>query len=265
MKENNIYRYCKNTFGPAINKGKRMIMNIKVRVSFLPVVIAVILAGCGGNTIPLLPAENSLIHRVEIMEDYFLQPGDNLDIRFYKTPELNENVTIRPDGKISLEPIGDFLAAGLTPSQLDEALTEKYRVEIKNAVITVILQSFQGQRIYVGGEVNTPMVLEIVGKINALEAIVSAGGVLEDAELSNVFIVSKGQDGQPLTRIVNLKEASKGQLSEAEYLLKPFDMVYVPKSKLAGAAQFVNHIYSFIPRNIGLSFSYQLHSDDDNN
>jgi protein involved in polysaccharide export with SLBB domain len=203
-------------------------MHKKIRVSYLLVFIFVILAGCGGKTIPatpLMPAESSLAPRAETMPDYFLQPGDNLDIRFYKNPELNENVTIRPDGRISLEPIGDITAAGLTPGQLDKSLTEKYSKEIKNSIITVIVQTFGGQRIYVGGQVNTPMVVEVVGKINALEALVSAGGALPDANLSSVFIVSKGPDSQPLVRKVDLKKASKGQLSEAEYLLKPFDMV----------------------------------------
>jgi polysaccharide export outer membrane protein len=238
-------------------------MNKKLRGSYLLVFIFVIFAGCGGKTMPVMPVESSFIPKVEAMQDYFLQPGDNLDIRFYKTPELNQNVTVRPDGKITLEPIGDHTAAGLTPVQLDEALTEKYRGEIKNAVITVVLITFGGQRIYVGGEVTSPMVVEVVGKINALEALVSAGGALEDANLSSVFIVSKGPDSQPRVRTVDLKKASRGQLSEAEYLLKPFDMVYVPKSNLASSAQFMNHIYSFIPRNVGLGFSYELHSEDD--
>jgi len=129
-------------------------MHKKIRVSYLMVFIFVILAGCGGKTIPatpLMPAESSLAPRAEKMPDYFLQPGDNLDIRFYKNPELNENVTIRPDGRISLEPIGDITAAGLTPVQLDKALTEKYSTEIKNSIITVIVKTFGGQRIYVGG------------------------------------------------------------------------------------------------------------------
>ena len=63
----------------------------------------------------------------------------------------------------------------------------------------------------------------------------------------------------------NLEKATKGEVPESEYLLKPFDMVYVPKSKLAKASQFISHIYEFIPQNIGLGFSYELHSDEDYN
>ncbi len=95
-----------------------------------------------------------------------------------------------------------------------------------------------------------------------LEAIFNAGGFKEDAKLSTVMIVSKSADNQPIARIVDLKKATKGELPESEYLLKPFDMVYVPKSKLAKASQFISHIYEFIPP-VGLGFTYELHSDDD--
>jgi protein involved in polysaccharide export with SLBB domain len=239
----------------------------RIILRYLILLWVILLTGCGGKTalLPVVPAESTPVNKVGALGDYFLQPGDNLDIRFYKNPELNENVTIRPDGRISLEPIGDITAAGLTPVQLDKALTEKYSMEIKNSIITVILQTFGGQKIYVGGEVNTPMIVEVMGKINALEAIISAGGALAEAKLSSVVIVSKGKDNQPLTRIVDLKKARMGQLPESEYLLKPFDMVYVPKTKLSGASQFVQQIYSFIPNQIGLNFSYQLHREYDDN
>ena len=238
-----------------------MTMNKKIRVSYLLVFIFVIIAGCGGKTIPatpLMPAESSLAPRAETMPDYFLQPGDNLDIRFYKNPELNENVTIRPDGRISLEPVGDITAAGLTHAQFDKVVTEKFSREIKNSIVTVILQTFGGQRVYVGGQVNSPMIVEITGKTNALEAIVSAGGVMTGAKLSSVVIVSKGKNNQSLTRIVNLKKARMGELPESEYLLKPFDMVYVPKTKLSAASEFTQQMWELIPNQIGVSFGHRF-------
>jgi hypothetical protein len=158
------------------------------------------------------------------LEKYYLQPGNNLDIIFYNTPELDRNVTIRPDGKLSLPP----------------------------------LENSKGHKIYVCGEVNSPMTLYLDGKTNALEAIFNAGGFKEDAKLSTVMIVSKSADNQPMVRIVDLKKATKGELPESEYLLKPFDMVYVPKSKQAKDSQFISHIYDLV----GLGFTYELHSDD---
>jgi len=85
---------------------------------------------------------------------YIIQAGDQLDIKFFYNPELNDSVTVRPDGKISLQLVDEVQAAGQTPAQLDDFLTEKYAKELRKPVITVIVKSFASQRVYVGGEVN---------------------------------------------------------------------------------------------------------------
>ena len=193
---------------------------------------------------------------------YYLQPGDNFEIKFYNVPRFDANLTIRPDGMVSIPPLEEFLAAGLTPAQLDETLTQKFSSILREPVINVILKDFRGQKTYVGGQVNSPMILYLEGKTNALEAIFNAGGLTDEAELSTVMIVSKSSDNQPIARSVNLKKALHGELPETEYLLKPFDMVYVPKRKLARASQFIMEIYDFIPPGIGLNFTYELHSED---
>ncbi len=230
-------------------------------VNYLLFSVIITLIGCGGGKKLSTPlAQNTLVYK-GVMEDYYLQPGDNLEIKFFYNPELNESVIIRPDGKISLQLIDEIQAAGLTPSQLDKLLTKKYSSQLKQSVLTVILKSFGGQRIYVGGEVNSPQVLTVVGKVNALQAIFDAGGLRDDAKLSSVIIVSRGPDHRPFTRKVNLKKALNGKIAEDEYLLKPFDMVYVPKTNLAKADQFITHIYKFIPPRVGLSFQYELHNE----
>jgi protein involved in polysaccharide export with SLBB domain len=222
--------------------------------------LVIILAGCGGKDLSPPFSVESPVSK-EVMGDYYLQPGDNLDVKFFYNPELNENVTIRPDGKISLQLIDEIQAAGLTPKQLDEIITKEYSSLLKEPLTAVILKSFGGQRIYVGGEVNSPQVLKVVGKINALQAIFDAGGFRDNAKLSKVIIVSRGHDNLPLVREVNLKNALKGELSEKEYLLKPFDMVYVPKTNLAKSSEFITQIYKFIPPRVGLSFQYELHNE----
>lgn len=227
----------------------------------LPLIFMIYISGCGGKDLSAPAVEMKTVYQ-ETAEDYYLQPGDNLDIKFFYNPELNENVTIRPDGKISLQLIEEIKAAGLTPAQLDVLLTGKYATQLKQPTLTVILKDFGGQRIYVGGEVNTPQVLEVVGRVNALQAIFNAGGFKDNAKLSSVMIVSRGPENRPLARKVDLKKALEGNLSEDDYLLKPFDMVYVPKTNLARADDFIKHIYNFIPPRIGVAFTYELHNED---
>ena len=86
----------------------------------------------------------------------------------------------------------------------------------------------------------------------------NAGGFTKDAKLSSVMIISKGKDNQPIARKVNLKKVLSGEATGEDFTLKPFDMVYVPKTELAQADEFMAHIYNLIPRNVYVSFSYDL-------
>ena len=102
---------------------------------------------------------------------YVIHAGDQLDIKFFYNPELNESVTVRPDGKISLQLVDEIQAAGLQPSELDQRLTELYSHELKKPVLTVIVRSFTGQRVYVGGEVNRQGLITLQPGLTALQAV----------------------------------------------------------------------------------------------
>ena len=158
-------------------------MKHKTALKYIIILITILVAGCAGkNKISTMPAAQP--EYTAGQEAYVLQPGDNLDVKFYYNPELNEAVTIRPDGKISLQLIDEIPAAGLTPAQLDDTLTKAYAKQLKRPVVTVILRTFEGRKIYVGGEVGNPQVLNIPGKITALQAIINAGSFKKDCEAS---------------------------------------------------------------------------------
>ena len=239
-------------------------MKYKIALKYILILITLLVAGCAGRSKTITLPTTPIVYK-QGQEAYLLQPGDNLDIKFYYNPELNENVIIRPDGKISLQIIDEIHAAGLTPAQLDEALTKAYSSQLKQPKITVIVKSFGGQRIYVGGEVKSPQVLTVIGQIDALQAIFNTGGFTKDAKLSSVMIISKGKDNRPAARKVDLKKVLNGEAANEDFMLRPFDMVYVPKTELASADEFMTHIYNFIPRNIHFGFSYELHNEPNTN
>jgi hypothetical protein len=60
---------------------------------------------------------------------------------------------------------------------------------------------------------------------------------------------------------VNLKRALKGRLAFDDYRLRAHDIVFVPKTSLAKADQFMTHIYNFLPRQVFLSFEYEIHNE----
>ena len=55
---------------------------------------------------------------------YRVQVGDQLAIRLFLTPELNEDVTVRPDGRITTQLVEAVPAAGRTPEAIAATLRE---------------------------------------------------------------------------------------------------------------------------------------------
>ena len=193
-------------------------------------------------------------------QEYIIHPGDQLDIKFFFNPELNELVTVRPDGQISLQLIDDVKAAGLRPSELDKEITTRYSVELQKPMVTVIVRSFTGQRVYVGGEINRPGLFDFTAGMTPLEAVLSAGGFKETANPTAAMVIRKGQDNRPVPIQVNLKEAlNGGEVGQ----LQPSDVVYVPKTFIAEANKFVNQYIEnlLLFKGVSLGFSYELHSE----
>jgi len=194
---------------------------------------------------------------------YFIQPGDQLDIKFFYNPELNETVTVRPDGKISLQLVDEVQAAGLKPSQLDKVLTERYAYELKKPVITVIVRSFGGQRIYVGGEVSRQGLIMLAGNMTPLQAVLNSGGFKETASPESAIIIRKGSGNKPVPIRMNLDDAMQGKTGSADFLLQPDDIVYVPKSAIAKANKFVSQYVEqlFLFRGVNFGFTYELNKN----
>ncbi len=190
-------------------------------------------------------------------QEYRIQVGDQLDIKFFYNPELNEQVTVRPDGRISLQLVREIMTAGLTPAELTDLLTKKYAKELKMPEVTVIVRSFGSQRVYVDGEVAKPGIVPLVGFVTVLQAISQAGGMKDSARMSEVVLIRRGTDNKPLTLQVNAQKVIDGTDMSQDIALKPFDIVYVPKSPIANVNVWVDQ---YIRKNIPIStgFGYYL-------
>jgi len=160
--------------------------------------------------------------------EYVLQRGDDLEIRAYDIPELNSVVRIRPDGKISVLLLNDVDAAGLTVQKLTQALTEGYTNHFRTPRITVIVRSFTGQNVFVGGEVMQPSALPLPGGMTAIQALVRAGGLKANATGETVLILRDIDKGTPRVESLNVREVLENQKPDA--VLQPSDVVYVPKN-----------------------------------
>lgn len=183
-----------------------------------------------------------------------LNPGDTLEIRFFYTPELNTVQTIRPDGKIALQLIGEVMAQGKTPIELKEELHEQYKQHIKQLDITVIVQTFSNRRVYVGGQVNTPGSIPMPGKLTALEAIMLAGGInLTNGSYANVLII-RYEDNKWAGGMLNLKRVLEGEKVE-QFCLEPQDIVYVPETRIVEVNRWIDQNIDRILPSIGFTYT----------
>ena len=176
-----------------------------------------------------------------------LAPGDVLEFKFFYTPDLNEVQTIRPDGKIMLQLIGEVEVEGKSPAELREKLIKLYTPHLKTPEIAVIIQSFYERRVYVGGQVMTPGIVEMPGTMTLLEAIMQSGGFnVREAEVRNVVVI-RHINGQRYGQSIDMKPALTGDEVQPFYLA-PKDIVYVPQTTIAKVDQWIDqHINKIIP------------------
>ncbi len=189
--------------------------------------------------------------------EYRLQAGDVLEIKHFYTPELNETVSIRPDGRISLPIAGEVEAAGQTPAGLRDILSERYARTLRDREVAVVVKEFAGRRIYVGGEVLTPGVIRPPGTVTAFQAILEAGGVKSSARLENVVILRNQGTPEPLFMTLDLRDGVQGGVSRNDVALLPSDIVFVPKTSVAHLAQFIDvYFKQLIPIPLNMTYLF---------
>jgi len=206
--------------------------------------LASLLTACQTSPPPLQPYPEA---KLEMPARITLKSGDVLEIKFAYAGQFNENQTVRPDGKIEMQLIGEVVAEGKTPSELRDELINLYTPQLKHPELAVVVRGLYERRVYVGGEVNKPGAVDIPGEMTALEAIMLAGGFnLERAEVQSV-IVARNKDGRWVGQALDFKDALEGREAQPFYL-QPRDIVYVPRTTIADVDQWMQqHFWRLLP------------------
>lgn len=195
--------------------------------------------------------------------EYRIRPGDRLGIEFFYNPGLNDEVVVRPDGRISLQLAHEVTAAGLSPAELTDKLTRIYTPLLAKADITVTVRSFGGQVIYVDGEVNRPGMLNLISPTSVLQSLSEAGGVKDTAERRQILIIRRGAGNRPFVLSVNIEKILDGTETGQDIGLLPYDIVYVPRSSIANVNLWVDqYLRKNIPINAGTGFFYDLNNNN---
>lgn len=154
---------------------------------------------------------------------------------------LNQEVIVRPDGKISIPLAGEVFAVGLTFNQLKEELTQRFEEHINYPVVSISLKKLGGRKVIVLGQVKNPGVYSVTGKNTILEAIGLAGGLTHDAVASSTILINGGLHN-PKGRKIDLTRALKKADMSQNIVLHAEDIIYIPRTFIANASHVLSQI-----------------------
>jgi len=158
------------------------------------------------------------------VEEYILQAGDVISIEVVEHPEFSGRHKIRPDGRINYPVIGELDVASLTCAQLVKIMQGKLASYINNPVVSISIEAYYANKIFVIGDVNKTGEYQIYEPIGVIKALAMCGG-LKNKKVKIVKIIRA--DGNILD--VKTNELWSGG-SNPKYLLYPGDTLYVPES-----------------------------------
>jgi polysaccharide export outer membrane protein len=170
---------------------------------------------------------------------YILQQDDVLMLTFPLSPELNQTVTVQPDGYINLQGAGSIYVQGLTVPELVVSVKGAYKGILHDPIVTVDLTDFKKPLFTVSGQVAKPGQYELRGDITVAEALAVAGGMTMPTAKTQIFLFHKTSTDTFEVKKVNLKDVLRGKKLNENASLQPGDMVYVPEKFIAKFRKYV--------------------------
>jgi polysaccharide export outer membrane protein len=164
---------------------------------------------------------------VNMPPEYTIGADDVLSVVFWRDKELTSDVTVRPDGKISLPLLNDVHASGLTPAQLKDRIVEESKKYVEDPNVTVVVKDIKSRKVFITGEVRKPGPYSMSGTISVLQLISIAGGLADYAKPEKIMIV-RSENGKQMSFRFNYKEVIEGKKLAQNIDLKPGDAIIVP-------------------------------------
>jgi polysaccharide biosynthesis/export protein len=164
---------------------------------------------------------------VDMTKEYLIGPEDVLDITVWKNcPDLCRTVPVRPDGKLSLPLVNDVQAAGMTPMDLRQHLTNQLAEYLPSPEVSVIVREVHNFKVAVVGAVKMPGDYEIKSQATVLELIARAQGLTEFANRDKIVVLR--QKGAKTERIkFNYRKVAEGN-DEDNLYVRAGDIIVVP-------------------------------------
>ena len=169
-------------------------------------------------------------------EDYILGVDDVVSVSVWMHAELDHSLTVNADGNVTLPPVGDLKAAGLTAKQLGDRMADRLSAYLRQTTtVTVTVTQFMSHSVYVTGGVAKPGRYGFERIPSIVEVIGQAGGALPGVDLTSVQVLRKEGDARrtiPADLAAAMRTGDSSGLPE----LKPGDTIVIPGAAVMGAA-----------------------------
>jgi polysaccharide export outer membrane protein len=166
--------------------------------------------------------------------EYRIVPGDHLQLDFGHSSlgQLDvRDCKVRPDGRITVFPAGDVIAAGLTPMELQKNIITLLSADLKLPRVVVNVVDCAGNVVHVLGRVERPGSYPAGPFVTVMQAVTAAGGLSNDAARNSVLLFHR--DGAHTVSVsrIQLDRLLKGD-DLADAVVGRFDIIFVPRSTI---------------------------------
>jgi len=229
-----------------------------IRTATLVVVLLMLAATAFAVPAPPAPVENAMGDSLDMdwgrVPEYRIVPGDQLGLDFGPQGEATLSdegnqvrlrlQRVRPDGRISVFPIGDVVAAGRTVRELEDELVRLLAGELRRPRVTIEVTEIAGNEVHILGRVEHPGSYKAGPYMTVSQAVAAAGGLKDDASPNNILVFHR--DGARTAKVVGLRlgDALKHGKLEADLPLGRFDIVFVPRSRIGDINVFSKQFFA---------------------
>lgn len=180
---------------------------------------------------------------LNLAPEYVIGVNDVLEVVFlYHSNLTTRSLIVRRDGRISMPYVGDQMAAGITPMELDSLLTIRFSEVLRDPNLSVIVSQPAPQKVYVLGEVQQPGRFEFTDEMSMVQAVAMAGGAKPGGMVNHAVLIRRQGVSDIVGVEVDLRAVLNGSQMSNDLRLRNYDIVMVPKHPIFSAAEFMQAV-----------------------
>ena len=173
-------------------------------------------------------------------EDYRVGPEDILRITVYGHEDLTQAIVVQADGTFAFPLIGRVTATGATPKELQNRIAAALaKGFVRNPQVTVVVQEYRSQNVFVVGEVTRPGTYPLQGRTTVVEILAKAGPTQQAGHevvvvrprihVEGPLLPTETDESQAEVIRINIRDIRMGKLDQ-NLLLRARDTVFVSEA-----------------------------------